>query len=291
MTVTSMTGFGQAEMNCSTRTVRVEIRSVNHRFSDLLIRTPRDYGVLEERCRQFLQNRILRGRVEITVAIVEHVKETLVDIDFKLIEQLQAAEQQLLQSQSSTQSQAAPHVWLSFPGVVSVVSGRANPDELWADVRPAVEQAAANWLAAREREGSRIQQDLLHKLGQLRSIAAQLSGRMPQVGEEAERRLRERIDKIAQGVDDSRLWTEVALLLDKLSIDEELLRLSSHLDEFERTLAQSEAVGRRLDFLIQEMNREVNTIGSKSVSADISRLVVDAKTVIEQMREQVQNIA
>lgn len=289
MTVVSMTGFGQAEADCGTRTIRVEIRSVNHRFSDLVVRAPRDCGLLEERCRNYLQERIWRGRVEAAVVVNERAKQTRVEVDYHFIAQLRDAELKLLDGQM--QSPAAPYAWLSFPGVVTTAGTVVDQEALWTDVGPVLAKAANNWLAAREREGARIHTDLMEKLEQIRALQSALRALMPAVTKEAEQRLRDRIGKLAAAVDDTRLWTEVAFLLDKLSIDEELLRLSAHIDEFERAIAGSEAVGRRLDFLIQEMNREVNTIGSKSVSAEVSRMVVDTKTVIEQMREQVQNIA
>jgi uncharacterized protein (TIGR00255 family) len=289
MTVMSMTGFGQALMEGPARVVAVEIRSVNHRYAETVVRVPREYAALEERCRTLLQPRVIRGRVEVSISIVERNRQTEVSIDYGLLQRLQEAEQAVtLQVQSP---RATAYEWLTYPGVVTVFSTPTNMDEVWEDVEPVVTEAAAHWQAAGTREGMRLETDLRTKLRRVQALVDDLTQRIPQVLTAAESNLWERIGNLAKEVDEARLWTEIAVLLDKLSIDEELLRLNSHLVEFTSSLGGEGALGRRLDFLIQEMNREVNTIGSKSADGEISRVVVDMKTIIEQMREQVQNIA
>ncbi len=292
MSCMSMTGFGHARVDGSLVRIVIELRTVNHRFSEWNLRLPRELLGLEEEVRAYLATRVARGRGDLFFTMEPIVpRDVSVRVDFKTMDALHFAYREACARYDANAEDArATLSWFGFPDVVSVERAPLNASDVAQDVMVALALAADELVSARRREGTRLANDLSHKLDNLRLIVEGMRTVAPQVEVATLSRLRERMREMSQEVDESRLLTELAVVADKVSIDEEIVRLNSHLEEFANTLSESGPVGRRLDFIIQEMNREVNTIGSKSGDLSVSKLVVDAKVLIEQLREQVQNV-
>lgn len=290
--IKSMTGFGQGEATSGQYEVRVELKSVNHRYLDLFLRIPKQYTQLEEILRRMIGERITRGRVEALVSVEEFGhKERSVQINTPLlqgyVEALQAMKAELGSDEAITLNQV-----LSLPGVLEV----DEPDLDWEQLQVLLAQATTLALdgleAMRVAEGRQLCADLEDKISLVESLADQVAQIAPQVADDYKNRLRERLGELIDGttLTEERFLGEVAIFADRCSIDEELVRLTSHLGQLKETLRSDKSVGRKLDFLIQEMNREVNTIGSKGNNVDIARLVVELKSELEKIREQMQNI-
>jgi uncharacterized protein (TIGR00255 family) len=292
MTLSSMTGYGQATVERDSVRVKVEIRTVNHRFAEFNTRLPRELLPLEEEIRARLARSIARGRTDVFVSIAgELAGQRQVQVNWELFDALCQAERTARARVGGAEQQAPAVVqWLQFPDVLQVQPAEPDLESLREVVLAAVDAACKEIVAMRRREGQRLAEDLLAKVRDLRAIVEQVAQVASSLRSEWQSRLRQRVQELVAEVDEQRLLTEVTLLVEKSSIDEELVRLRSHLEEFESSLREGSPVGRRLDFIVQEMHREVNTIGSKSVDVRISKAVVDAKTVVEQLREQVQNI-
>ncbi len=292
MSLCSMTGYGDGQAGDQV-IVSVEIRSVNHRYSDFSIRLPREYAFLEETVRRILTRNVRRGRVDVSVTI-EDFRENArtVKIDWGLLQGYNRAVSEVVERLGTEPTNRVDYL-LSLSGVLEPVAVDEEDRELLEGlVERAVQEAADALVEMRKAEGLRlttmIQEYLDFLEDSLQSVVA-LARVLP--GEYRER-LEARIAELMgdMPVDPNRLAAEAAILADRANIDEELVRLESHLIEFRSALEADESVGRKLEFLIQEMNREVNTIGSKSSSVAISRWVVEAKSVIEKLREQVQNV-
>ncbi len=290
----SMTAFGRGEAESSGCKMSVELRTLNHRFLDLHLRMPRSLMGLEERLRQLISAHIIRGRVEISVSL-EYTGQrprTLV------------ADQALLKDAAAIltsiqEDWALPEPWgwdqlLHFPEVVTVQEASPTEDEaLWEVLRPAVQQALEVIEGMRGREGEFLGHELLALLQRVSEQVEIISQRALAVPQAYREKLTSRLAQLlpeTNPVDPQRLAQEVALLADRADITEELARLRSHLEQFKATLGAKTSIGRKLDFVIQEMNREVNTIGSKSAEIGISQAVIEIKSELERVREQVQNL-
>lgn len=287
----SMTGYGRAVASVGDRTATVEVRSVNHRYLDLVVRLPRSLGGLEERVRSTVQQRFERGRIEIAVTVEEHgAADRRVEIDRGLLLALRAALEEARAALGTAEPVTLSHV-LSVPEVLRVEEPAPDLDAWWGVVSQALGQALESVVAMRAREGQALAADILHRLGRLEELAQQVRERAPAVVQEAEARLSQRLaELLPQGVDPQRLAQEVAIMADRCDISEELARIGSHLRQLRDLAADAAPAGRKMDFLLQELNREWNTIGSKAADARISQWVVEAKAELEKIREQVQNI-
>jgi uncharacterized protein (TIGR00255 family) len=292
MALCSMTGFGQAVVEQESYRVKVEIRSVNHRFAEFNIRAPRDLLSVEEEIRAYLSTRLARGRSDVFVSVEEVAARPYnVQVDWGLFDALCRVEREA----AARSGQVAPAsvswtTWLTYPNVLQVQSAVNEIEPLRRVVMAAVKQACDALVAMREREGARLKQDLLAKLSELSRVVGGMSDVSGEVNQQLRDKLQQRLAEWLPQVDEQRLLMEVSLLAERSSVDEELVRLRSHIDEFQSSLGEGSPVGRRLDFIVQEMHREVNTIGSKSSDIRMSKAVVNAKTIVEQLREQVQNI-
>lgn len=293
MALTSMTGFGQAVRAGNVARVKVEIRTVNHRFAEFNVRMSRDLFALEEEVRTRLAKHVVRGRTDALVSmdsthpIIKHVA-----VDWVLLDTLHGIEMEARARHPNAALQGGSGIahWLSHPDVVQIQSASFDVESVREDVLAAVDDACADLLAMRTREGTRVAADMMAKVNDFTHIIEQMEQQAPDVMEQNRTRLLQRLHMFDSLVDEHRVLTEVALLADKMCIDEELVRLQSHLSEFEQSLREGSPVGRRLDFIVQELHREVNTIGSKASDLLISKAVVDAKSIVEQLREQAQNI-
>ena len=289
-----MTAFGRGEAEDSGCKMSVELRTLNHRFLDLHLRMPRSLMGLEDRLRQLISARITRGRVEISISM-EYTgqRPRALVADQALLKDAAA----ILTSIQEEWSLPEPWSWdqlLHFPEVVAVQESSPTDDEaLWAVLGPAVQQALEVVDGMRHREGEFLRVELLALLQRVSEQVEVIAQRAQGVPQAYREKLTSRLAQLlpeANPVDPQRLAQEVALLADRADITEELARLRSHLEQFHATLGAKTPIGRKLDFVVQEMNREVNTIGSKSAEVGTSQAVIEIKSELERVREQVQNL-
>ncbi|KEO81962.1 YicC/YloC family endoribonuclease [Tumebacillus flagellatus] len=291
--IKSMTGYGRAEVVQDGYRILVEIKAVNHRYAEVVVRLPREYLQFEDPMKKAVSERISRGRLDVFLT-VERTGPLgrAVTVDEELALQLKLAADGLAERLGLSESIQLEQI-LKHPGVLSVVEAVENPEEIGNLLLACSAQAADNLVEMRKQEGERLYRDFVARLEKLRACAAQIEARSPEVVSEYRERLEKRLSDLLEGqgvVEEGRLLTEVAIFADRASIAEELVRLVSHFEQFVQIAQAAEPVGRKLDFLVQEMNREVNTIGSKANDLHIAQLVVEAKSLLEQIREQVQNI-
>lgn len=288
----SMTGFGRANLLRDGREMTVELKSVNHRYLDLGFRMPRHIGFLEDEIRRILTERLTRGHVDVFVTYrnMREDARTAVFDSALLAAYLDAARR--CESEFGLRNDMSVNSALRLPDVIDVVEVEEDREAVAALIRDAVNAAAVELIGMRRVEGERLCADLVSRLDTVLSIREGIASRAPSVVEEYRAKLTERIASVLHEgeVDSARLATEVALFADKANIDEELVRLQSHVAAARELLVQDAAVGRKLDFIVQEMNREFNTIGSKANDKDITALVIEGKAEIEKIREQVQNL-
>lgn len=293
--IRSMTAFARAQHADDQHTLTVEMRSVNNRYLDVSPRLPRAWAGLEERIRPLLQGRgVSRGKVDITVTL-----ETRVSTDPAAAVNDEAVRAYLdtlyyLRDKYGLADDISVMRVASNPAVFQKEQAEVDLDEVWAMLSPVLTEAVDAFVEAREREGARLRADLLGKLGNIRNLVSDVDRMSAEDVSGYRKKLEERLRAILADnrvtADENRILTECALHADKIAVDEELVRLGSHFSLFEELMNADDAVGRKLDFLVQEMNREVNTIGSKCADAEIAHRIVDAKNELEKIREQIQNL-
>ena len=290
--IKSMTGYGRAEEVLHGRDITVEIRSVNHRYFEFTCRTPRSCAYLEDRLKKQVQSAISRGKVDVglTISAVENENST-VQINHRL-----AAEYLTALRTMGQELGLADEITLScmtrFSDIFTVSRTEDDEDEVWQDVSHVLAEAIEKFIGMREVEGERLRADVLGRLDVLEEHISFIEKRSPETVEEYRRRLTAKLTELLAGAvpDENRILTEAAIVADRLAVDEETVRLRSHIGQVRDILESSDPVGRKLDFLVQEMNRESNTIGSKCNDAAIAKHVVELKSEIEKIREQIQNI-
>ncbi len=289
--IKSMTGYGRAAFVHRGRTLTVEVRAVNHRHAEFGVRLPRELAPLEARVREALQKLIPRGSVSAVVAPAGPEPSPPPVIDRERIRQY-AAQLKALKRELGLKGGAGLRTLLALPDVVSPPNDGDHGDAAWEPLSRGLAAAVRGLDAMRRREGAALQRDLEGRNRRILSLIGRIAARVRRRPALLRRRLRQRITDIAGGLrlDPARLAQEAALLADRSDITEELVRLRSHCSAFAAYLRQQQPVGRRLDFLLQEMNREANTIGSKAGDSAVSQLVVELKDQIEKLREQVQNV-
>lgn len=288
----SMTGYGRASLERDGRELTLELKTVNHRFLDLNIRLPRALLFLEDGMRKGLNARLSRGHVDVFINYRnarEDARE--VTLDGALLKAYARAVDEAASLLLDVRDDRSLARLVTMPDVLVVAEKAEDQDAVTALCADVLNLACDALEQMRAREGESIGRDLAAKVDNLERISGEIAERAPGVVKDYQQRLNERIAELLQSPPDpQRIAQEVALFADRAAIDEELVRLSSHFAQFRHLLAQQEPVGRKLDFLVQEMNREVNTIGSKASDLEIGRRVVEAKAEIEKIREQVQNI-
>ena len=290
--IRSMTGYGAAEEILNGRNIRVEIKSVNHRYFEFSAKVPRSFGFLEERMKRLLSDNISRGKVDVGVFIqtVDGITEEISinkEVVKSYVEALRSVKDEFDLADDLTLSAVA-----KFPDAFTVVKAETDEEELWADVKTVAEKAVAAFVAMREAEGEKMKADVLEKAAFIEEKVAFVEKRSPETVKEYRERLYAKMREVLENgqIDDARIVQEAAIYSDKVAVDEETVRLRSHLSQLRKIVDMSEPVGRKLDFLIQEVNRETNTIGSKCSDVEIAQVVVDIKSEIEKIREQIQNI-
>jgi uncharacterized protein (TIGR00255 family) len=286
-----MTGYGRGEGSSSGFTVTAELRSVNHRYADFVFRIPREFYPLEERIRRLLQGEIKRGRVEVSVAL-EKLPSGLQEIEVNhALAEAYCRALHVLSQRLSLPMDAGVVNLAQLPEVLHVPGLAIPPDQVWPALEEALQGALAMLLLQRRNEGENLYRDLSERCRVVEEKLRQAAARAPLAHEEHRVRLDRRFRELLAGhFEEGRVLMECAVLVERMGIDEELVRLESHRRAFQKTLAAPEPSGRKLDFIIQEMLREVNTIGSKAADYALAGLVVEIKAELEKIREQIQNI-
>ena len=288
----SMTGYGKGETSTPHGSFVVEIRSVNHRYGEISVRLPRSFYALENDIKRLASSLLKRGKIDISVQWDETTAANAVpQLDMVVARGYYEAYSRLAKELNLPQD-AAPSYIMSLKGVMKEMAASVDETELQPQLLAAVKDAVTALDGMRTREGEALADDLKARRTQIAGWSALIDERTPQMVTEYRQKLKARLDQLLDGIemDENRLSQEVALLAARCDITEELVRLASHFNQFDEALCSSEPVGRKLDFLMQEMNREVNTIGSKSNDAGITNLVIQIKAEMEKMREQVQNV-
>lgn len=291
--VRSMTGYGRAQRLSGEREISVEIKSVNHRYFEFSARVPRSFGYLEEKLKSFVYGGVCRGKVEVNVTIATLQGAGVeVQVNHALAESYLTALRGL--GQALRLEDDVTLTSLSRFGDIFVVRKiEEDADEIWNDVRAVAGEALAVFLEMRGAEGRKLEADVRARLDAVEEQVRRIELRGPQVVEQYRQRLYGRLQELLRDVqaDESRILTEAAIFAEKTAVSEETVRLGSHIAQMRAFLsAGDDGIGRKLDFLVQEMNREANTIGSKAQDLEIQRIVVDIKSEIEKIREQIQNI-
>ena len=290
-----MTGFGRGEYQDSDHRFIVEIRSVNHRFNEVVIRVPKHLGGVEDRIRKSIAGTLARGRIDIVITADDFMeRRRTIRVDKGLANGYYQAVRDVAETCGLDIRAVSAYDIAKFPDVLKVEEMTEDLETLWPKLSEAINQALANLMAMRTAEGENIYRDLTARIGRIRELGSAIALRAPAIIEDYRVKLRERCREILSEVnaapDEVRLLQEVAIMADRTNITEELVRLESHLDQFGNAMRGETAVGRKLDFILQELNRETNTIGSKSNDISTSGLMVELKSEIEKVREQIQNI-
>ncbi len=290
----SMTGYGRAQQMIAERDVLVEIRSVNHRYYEFSARLPRTYLYLEEKLKTLLNGSIVRGKVEVSVTINRlDGKDAQVIVNESVANGYIDALRSYADRQGGTlRDDLTLSSLLRLQDVFTVTKATEDETEVWAAVSVVAQQALDAFINMRAVEGARLAADLTEKLSNIEQMLASVEAIVPTIAEQYRNRLYAKLSELLQAanIDDQRILTETAIFAEKTAVDEEMVRLHSHLAQASALLTAEEPIGRKLDFLVQEMNREVNTIGSKAQDLQVTKLVVDMKSEIEKIREQIQNI-
>lgn len=290
--VKSMTGYGGSQQIVDNREISVEIRSVNHRYLELNCRTPREMGFLEEKIKSVVKEKVYRGKVDIFVTVgADENEQAIVTVNHSLalgyINALkEVAVKYGLQDDISISSVAR------YNDIFNVTKPDADEEKIWHSVKAVLNDALDKFVAMRQAEGKKLYEDINSRCKTIIELVSKVEERSPQTVAEYRQKLTERMNEVLSTVtvDEQRVITETAIFADKVAVAEETVRLRSHFEQFENILNSDGSVGRKIDFILQEMNREANTIGSKVQDAALAHIVVDIKAELEKIREQVQNI-
>jgi uncharacterized protein (TIGR00255 family) len=289
-----MTGFGQARCSLLGQQVQIDIRSVNHRYGEIAIRLPRAWTQYEDLLKKTIMQSVQRGKVDVTVEVaIGSGARKAAKLDWALLDGYLDASRQIAERYGLS-AEVRVQELLAVPGAVAFVEPEeANEPLIGEGLRQCAGEAAARLVEMRETEGKQLQGDIGSRIANVQQLVAEMTAHAPLVAAEYRSKLMQRLadlPSVRETVDDMRLAAEIALFADKCNIDEELARLGSHLLQLTGMLEQDEPVGRKMDFVLQEMNREANTIGSKANQARLAALVIDVKAELEKLREQAQNI-
>ena len=290
--IKSMTGFGRGHKVLNGRDITVEIRAVNHRYYEFSARLPRSLGYIEDKLKSMLQGRINRGKVEVSVLVCNvAAADEKITINKEIVRDYVEALRSV-KDEFSLQDDLSLSNILRIPDAFTVVKEETDEEQLWEDIKSAAEEALEHFIAMREAEGERMKQDVMSRLDRIEEWVGTVEQRSPMIVEEYRRKLYDKMCEVLEStsIDENRILMEAGIFSEKTAVDEETVRLRSHIAQFRTMLESGEPVGRKLDFLVQEMNRETNTIGSKVQDIEVTRIVVDQKSEIEKIREQIQNI-
>ncbi|MCD8371313.1 MAG: YicC family protein [Clostridiales bacterium] len=290
--IKSMTGFGRSEIATQEHKISVEMKAVNHRYLDLNIKMPRKFNCFESAIRSLLKEYMQRGKVDVFISYEDYTEEKLcLKYNRSLAAEYMDAFHQM-QEQFGIENDIKVSDLARMPEVLSMEQEPDDEDEMWRQLSEAVESAAQRFVESRVEEGERLKADLLAKLDYMDSLMDVVEERAPQILAEYRKKLEDKVREILEttAIDEARIATEVTLYADRICVDEETVRLRSHIDATRKELETGGSVGRKLDFIAQEMNREANTTLSKSSDPELSDTAIALKTEIEKVREQIQNI-
>ena len=290
--IKSMTGFGRCEISDENQKICIEMKAVNHRYLDVNIKMPKKLSVFEAAMRGVLKEYMERGKVDIFVTYEDYTESNYAVRYNKEVAKAYVDFISQMSDDFSLDNDLRATTLSRFPEVLSLEEQEINETELYANIEKALRGACEHFVEARIKEGENLKRDLLSKLDEMLSGVAVIEERAPKIIEEYHNRLTEKVKEYLADstIDESRILTEVTLFTDKICIDEEIVRLKSHIQATKDELEKGTSVGRRLDFIAQEMNREANTILSKANDISTSNVAIDLKTCIEKVREQIQNI-
>lgn len=287
-----MTGFGRSEQKVDGREITVEIKSVNHRYFEFGCRVSRGYAFLEEKLKAHIQKAVARGKIDVYVSITDcDEKQAEVTVNHSLAAGYVAALKELKDTYALSGEISVSDI-TRFNDIFTVHRTPEDEDAVWASVRTVLDSALESFIAMREQEGIKMKEDILLRSKSILSLVSSVEEKSPETVSKYRQKLEERLKEVLGGVniDEQRLLTEAAIFADKVAVAEETVRLRSHFDQMFQMLESGEAIGRKLDFILQEMNRETNTIGSKVQDAELAHIVVEIKGELEKIREQLQNI-
>ena len=290
--VRSMTGYGRGEHIAEDRKFTVEMKSVNHRYNDMNIKLPRSLASLEDKIKKTIMGDVFRGKTDVYISFETF---SAADVEVKVNEVLAAAyleKLHLLEEKFDLTGANQLSLVAKFPDVITVEKAQQEEAVIWEALLPALQEAIQKFVAMRSTEGENLKKDILQKGEKIRTLVAEVKERSPLVVVEYQEKLHNRLKELLGGVDvdPQRIATEVAVFADKGCVDEEVTRLESHLVQLKEILEGGGQVGRKLDFLVQEMNRESNTIASKANDIQIVKATIELKSEIEKIREQIQNL-
>ncbi|MCI8909255.1 MAG: YicC family protein [Oscillibacter sp.] len=291
--IKSMTGYGRARETLNRRDITVEVRSVNNRYLDCAVKMPRMYAFAEDAVKQRVQRAVSRGKVDVFITVDASAADVAkVAVNRELAAQYAAALNELAEVCGPTAYRVTPEILARFPDVLTVTKADEDLETVSRDLCAVLDEALAAHSAMRAVEGEKLAEDIEGRLRQIERYTAQVEARSPETVAEYRAKLTARMQEVLQStsVDEQRILTEAAIYADKVAVDEETVRLRSHVAQLRSMLSADEPMGRKMDFLIQEVNRESNTIGSKCGDVAIAQVVVGLKAEVEKMREQVQNI-
>lgn len=287
----SMTGFGRCQRLVGARNITVELKSVNHRYFEFSARTPRGLTFMEERLKALVSQEVARGKVDLFLSVsADAASDVAVKASTELLQSYLAAIERL-GSETGLTNDVTLSTVLRLPDVFTLEKKDIDEEALWAEVLPVAAEAVANLAKMRKTEGEKLCQDVLSKLDTIAALVERVETISPQTVSDYRQRLFSKLSEVLadRSIEEARLLTEAAIFAERVSVDEETVRIKSHIEHFKTILAEEGAVGRKLDFLTQELNREANTIGSKAQNSEVAKIVVDLKSEIEKIREQIQN--
>ncbi|HEX2937789.1 MAG TPA: YicC/YloC family endoribonuclease [Ruminiclostridium sp.] len=290
--VRSMTGYGRVQESVDGLNILFEIKSVNHRFFEFNARIPRVYGFIEDKLKSYLQNYISRGKVDVFMTI-DSVDggDSKVKLNYGIAESYIEALKEL-HSKYNLVDDISVSTVARYSDIFTVIKPPDDEERIWKAVKTVVDKAVEGFIAMRTAEGERLKTDIVARAQKVSELVDAVEKRSPETVDEYRNKLTARMAELLadKSIDENRILLEAAIYADKVSVTEETVRLKSHLKQFETMLGGNEPVGRKLDFLMQEMNREANTIGSKASDIEIAKVVVDIKAELEKIREQIQNL-
>ncbi len=288
----SMTGYGRAKIENDTREYIVEVKSVNHKYLDINIKLPKTLFCIEDKIRKVISNKISRGKIDVFVTYINYGIEGKTILINKDIAKMYIKEIEEIATENNIASGIRATEISKFPEVLNVIVDEEDEEKIWLELNKCLEKALDNFIEMRTTEGEKIKEDLKQRLDEIDENINEIFKNSTGLVEEYVVKLRKRIQEILNTdvVDETRLAQEIVIYSDKTSIEEEITRIKSHIIQFKELLNSEGAIGKKADFIIQEMNREINTIGSKSGKFEITQLVIKIKTQIEDIREQTQNI-
>jgi TIGR00255 family protein len=287
-----MTGYGRAKIENDTREYIVEVKSVNHKYLDINIKLPKTLFCIEDKIRKVISNKISRGKIDVFVTYINYGIEGKTILINKDIAKMYIKEIEEIATENNIASGIRATEISKFPEVLNVIVDEEDEEKIWLELNKCLEKALDNFIEMRTTEGEKIKEDLKQRLDEIDENINEIFKNSTGLVEEYVVKLRKRIQEILNTdvVDETRLAQEIVIYSDKTSIEEEITRIKSHIIQFKELLNSEGAIGKKADFIIQEMNREINTIGSKSGKFEITQLVIKIKTQIEDIREQIQNI-